>query len=80
MLRASEASFRVRIDAQLEDQGWDVLDANAVRFDERRSVLGIVALRSEALRKEEAVVQPLLAGTFNRNQGSEGAKEGVAFA
>lgn len=29
----NEAFSRVRIDAQLKDQGWDVLDANAVRFE-----------------------------------------------
>lgn len=81
MLGANEASSRFKIDAQLEDQGWAVLDANAVRFDERcGSVLGIVAQQSEALRMEHAVVQPLLVGTFNRNQVSEGAKAEVAFA
>ncbi len=81
MLGANEASSRVKIDAQLEDHGWAVLDASAVRFDERcRSILGIVAQQSEALSMEHAVVPPLLVGTLNRNHVSEGAKEEVAFA
>lgn len=29
----NEAFSRVKIDAQLKDQGWDVLDTNAVRFE-----------------------------------------------
>jgi type I restriction enzyme, R subunit len=29
----NEAVSRVKIDAQLRDQGWDVLDINAVRFE-----------------------------------------------
>ncbi len=29
----NEAFSRVKIDAQLRDQGWDVLDPNAVRFE-----------------------------------------------
>jgi len=29
----NEAFSRVKIDAQLKDQGWDVLDPNAVRFE-----------------------------------------------
>jgi type I restriction enzyme, R subunit len=28
-----EAFSRVKIDAQLKDQGWDVLDTSAVRFE-----------------------------------------------
>jgi type I restriction enzyme R subunit len=33
MAGTNEAFSRVRIDAQLKDQGWDVLDINAVRFE-----------------------------------------------
>lgn len=33
MPATNEAFSRVRIDAQLRDQGWDVLDINAVRFE-----------------------------------------------
>lgn len=81
MLGANEAFSRVKIGAQLKDQAWYVSDTNAVRFEERRlSVLGIVAQQPEALRKEEAVVQSLLARTFNCNQVTEGTKEEVAFA
>jgi hypothetical protein len=29
----NEAFSRVKIDAQLKDQGWDVLNTNAVRFE-----------------------------------------------
>ncbi len=29
----NEAFSRVKIDAQLKDQGWDVLSTNAVRFE-----------------------------------------------
>lgn len=32
-MTTNEAFSRVRIDAQLRDQGWDVLDINAVRFE-----------------------------------------------
>ena len=32
MSGTNEAFSRVRIDAQLRDQGWDVLNANAVRL------------------------------------------------
>jgi type I restriction enzyme R subunit len=32
-MATNEAFSRVRIDAQLKDQGWDVLDTNAVRFE-----------------------------------------------
>ena len=31
----NEAFSRVKIDAQLKDQGWDVLNPNAVRFEYR---------------------------------------------
>ncbi len=31
--KTNEAFSRVKIDAQLRDQGWDVLDTNAVRFE-----------------------------------------------
>jgi hypothetical protein len=33
MRATNEAFSRVKIDAQLVDQGWDVLDINAVRFE-----------------------------------------------
>lgn len=33
MLGTNEVFSRVRIDAQLKDQGWDVLNPNAVRFE-----------------------------------------------
>ncbi|MBN8491041.1 MAG: DEAD/DEAH box helicase family protein [Burkholderiales bacterium] len=33
MAGTNEALSRVKIDAQLKDQGWDVLDINAVRFE-----------------------------------------------
>lgn len=33
MAGTNEAFSRVKIDAQLKDQGWDVLDVNAVRFE-----------------------------------------------
>ena len=33
MSGTNEAFSRVKIDAQLKDQGWDVLDSNAVRFE-----------------------------------------------
>ena len=34
MMRGTNEAFsRVKIDAQLKDQGWDVLDTNAVRFE-----------------------------------------------
>ena len=33
MLGTNEAFSRVKIDAQLKDQGWDVLNTNAVRFE-----------------------------------------------
>ena len=33
MSGTNEAFSRVRIDAQLEDQGWEVLDTNSVRFE-----------------------------------------------
>ncbi len=33
MPRTNEAFSRVKIDAQLKDQGWDVLNTNAVRFE-----------------------------------------------
>ncbi len=33
MAGTNEAFSRVKIDAQLKDQGWDVLDINAVRFE-----------------------------------------------
>lgn len=33
MPATNEAFSRVRIDAQLKDQGWDVLDTNAVRYE-----------------------------------------------
>jgi len=33
MPSTNEAFSRVRIDTQLKDQGWDVLDTNAVRFE-----------------------------------------------
>ncbi|MBS0316142.1 MAG: hypothetical protein JSR49_03345 [Proteobacteria bacterium] len=33
MAATNEAFSRVRIDAQLRDQGWDVLDIHAVRFE-----------------------------------------------
>ncbi len=29
----NEAFSRVKIDAQLKDQGWDVLNPNAMRFE-----------------------------------------------
>lgn len=32
-MATNEAFSRVRIDAQLRDQGWDVLDTTAVRFE-----------------------------------------------
>lgn len=32
-MATNEAFSRVKIDAQLRDQGWDVLDVNAVRFE-----------------------------------------------
>jgi type I site-specific restriction endonuclease len=32
-MATNEAFSRVKIDAQLKDQGWDVLDTNAVRFE-----------------------------------------------
>jgi type I restriction enzyme R subunit len=32
-MSTNEAFSRVKIDAQLKDQGWDVLNANAVRFE-----------------------------------------------
>lgn len=65
MLGSNDASSHVRGDAQLKDQSWDVLDTNAARFEEHcRLVLGIVAQQSEALGKEGAVVQSLLACTL----------------
>ncbi len=33
MTKTNEAFSRVKIDAQLKDQGWEVLDTNAVRFE-----------------------------------------------
>ena len=33
MAGTNEAFSRVKIDAQLKDQGWDVLNTNAVRFE-----------------------------------------------
>jgi hypothetical protein len=33
MAGTNEALSRAKIDAQLKDQGWDVLDINAVRFE-----------------------------------------------
>ena len=33
MSGSNEAFSRVRIDAQLKDQGWEVLDPNSVRFE-----------------------------------------------
>lgn len=33
MPETNEAFSRVKIDAQLRDRGWDVLDTNAVRFE-----------------------------------------------
>jgi type I restriction enzyme R subunit len=33
MAATNEAFSRVRIDAQLRDQGWDVLDISSVRFE-----------------------------------------------
>lgn len=33
MLRTNEAFSRVKIDAQLRDDGWNVLDNNSVRFE-----------------------------------------------
>lgn len=33
MSGTNEAFSRVKIDAQLRDQGWDVLNTNAVRFE-----------------------------------------------
>lgn len=33
MTKTNEAFSRVKIDAQLKDQGWDVLNPNAVRFE-----------------------------------------------
>ncbi|MDP3936927.1 MAG: hypothetical protein Q8R92_02180 [Deltaproteobacteria bacterium] len=33
MTSTNEAFSRVNIDAQLKDQGWDVLNPNAVRFE-----------------------------------------------
>jgi type I restriction enzyme, R subunit len=33
MPRTNEAFSRVKIDAQLKDRDWDVLNPNAVRFD-----------------------------------------------
>lgn len=33
MAKTNEAFSRVKIDAQLKDQGWDVLDTTAVRFE-----------------------------------------------
>ena len=67
MPRTNEAFSCVKIDAQLEDLSWDVLDTNAVRFEERcRSVLSIVAQQSESLKNEEPVLQSLLA--CKRNQ------------
>jgi type I site-specific restriction endonuclease len=33
MAGTNEAFSRVKIDAQLKDQGWDVLDPNALRFE-----------------------------------------------
>jgi type I restriction enzyme R subunit len=32
-MTTNEAFSRVKIDAQLKEQGWDVLDTNAVRFE-----------------------------------------------
>lgn len=32
-MTTNEAFSRVKIDAQLKDQGWDVLDTSAVRFE-----------------------------------------------
>jgi len=77
MLKANEALSRANIDAQFDDPRWAVLDTNAVRC---RSVLGIFAQQTEALRREEAVVQSILAGTFNSDQLTEGANEEFAFA
>lgn len=33
MTRTNEAFSRLKIDAQLKDQGWEVLNTNAVRFE-----------------------------------------------
>ncbi len=65
----NEAFSRVKIDAQLRDQGWDVLDPNAVRFeyvlpdkakadyvlcDRHGRALGVVEAKKAAINPIEA--------------------------
>ncbi len=68
----NEAFSRVKIDAQLKDQGWDVLNPNAVRFeyvlpdktkadyvlcDRHGRALAVVEAKRAAINPAEAEVQ-----------------------
>jgi cell wall-associated NlpC family hydrolase len=70
--RTNEAFSRVKIDDQLRDQGWDVLDTNAVRFeyilpdntradyvlcDRHGRALAVVEAKKAALNSAEAEAQ-----------------------
>ena len=68
----NEAFSRVKIDAQLKDQGWDVLNPNAVRFeyvlpdktkadyvlcDRHGRALAVIEAKRAAINPAEAEVQ-----------------------
>jgi len=68
----NEAFSRVKIDAQIKDQDWDVLDPNAVRFeyvlpdrtkadyvlcDRHGRALAVVEAKKAAINPAEAEVQ-----------------------
>jgi type I restriction enzyme R subunit len=71
-MSTNEAFSRVKIDAQLKDQGWDVLNPNAVRFeyvlpdktkadyvlcDRHGRALAVIEAKRAAINPAEAEVQ-----------------------
>jgi type I restriction enzyme R subunit len=78
----NEAFSRVKIDAQLKDQGWEVLNPNAVRFeyvlpdktkadnvlcDRHGRALAVIEAKRAAMNPAEAEVQ---AKAFNQDRQS----------
>jgi type I restriction enzyme R subunit len=72
MSGTNEAFSRVRIDTQLQDQGWEVLDTNSVRFeyvlpdntradyvlcDRNGRALAVIEAKNAAINPAEAEVQ-----------------------
>ncbi|WP_374660490.1 hypothetical protein [Inhella sp.] len=62
----NEAFSRVKIDAQLRDQGWDIANTNTVRFEARcRDVPALRVQQHQAIAKAEAAFQAPLAWGFS---------------